>query len=85
MSQQINLLQSSFRKEPKRFSATAMLYACTVMLLGIAVIYGLGDWQTRGLQASLARAEGQHTALAEQLQEASRSFGTRAKTGLQDP
>ena len=80
MSQQINLLQPAFRKQPKRVSATAMLYACTVMLLGIAVVYGLGHWQARGLQAKLARAESQQTALAEQLQEVSRSFGARAKT-----
>ncbi len=80
MSQQINLLQSGFRKEPKRFSATAMLYACTATLLGIAVVYGLGHWQARGLQADLTRAEGQQIALAEQLQEVSRSFSARAKT-----
>ncbi len=80
MSQQINLLQSSFRKQPKRFSATTMLYACAVMLLGIAVVYGLGHWQGRGLQADLARAERQQIALAEQLQEVSRSVGARAKT-----
>ncbi len=80
MNQQINLLQPSFRKQPKRFSATAMLYTCTVMLLGIAVVYGLGYWQVRGSPVNLARAEGQQSALAEQLQEVSRSFGARAKS-----
>lgn len=84
MSQQINLFQSSFRKEAKSFSATAMLYACTVMLLGIAVVYALGYWQLRGLQTSVAQAEGQQTALAEQLQEVSRSFGARAKNQFLD-
>ncbi len=84
MSQQINLFQPAFRKEPQRFSATTLLYACGIVLVFIALLYGVGYWQLRGLQAELASAEGQHTALAARLEDVGRKFRARAKTQFLD-
>lgn len=80
MSQQINLFQSAFRKEAQRFSATALLYACGIVLVFVALLYGVGYWQLRSLRAELAGAESQHTTLAARLEEMSRKFRARAKT-----
>ncbi len=80
MSQQINLFQPAFRKEPKRFSATTLLYACSVVLVFIVLLYGIGYWQLRGLRTELATVERQQTALAARLDEVGRKFRPSAKT-----
>ena len=82
MSQQINLFQPIFRKEPKRFSAKAMLQAGSLVLLGVGLLYGYSEWQVNSLRSELARAETRQTAAAQRLDEMNRKFGNRAKDQL---
>jgi hypothetical protein len=82
MSQQINLFQPIFRKEPKKFSAKAMLQAGLLVLLGVGLLYGYSQWQVNSLRLELARAEARQTAAAKRLDEMSRKFGKRAKDRL---
>lgn len=82
MSQQINLFQQVFRKEPKRFAASTLLFACAMVLVVIALIYGAGYWQTQRLRAELQQAQRQQVVLAERLEELSGKLGTRAKSAF---
>lgn len=82
MSQQINLYQPIFRKEPKKFSAKAMLQAGLLVILGVGLLYGYSQWQVNSLRSELARAEKRQTAAAQRLDEMSRKFGKRAKDRL---
>jgi len=45
--QQINLYQPIFRREKRVFSATTLVQILGVIVLGMAVLYGWGSWQTR--------------------------------------
>ena len=82
MSQQINLFQPIFRKEPKKFSARAMLQAGLLVLLGVGLLYGYSQWQVNSLRSELARAEARQMAATKRFEEMSRKFGKRAKNRL---
>lgn len=82
MSQQINLFQPIFRKEPKKFSAKAMLQAGLLVLLGVGLLYGYSQWQVDSLRSEFVRAEKRQTAAAKRLDEMSRKFGKRANDRL---
>lgn len=82
MSQQINLYQAIFRKEPKKFSAKTLLQASVLVLVGAALLYSYSHWQARSLRAALAQAERQHAALNKRLEEVSRKFGAQSKSRL---
>ena len=82
MSQQINLFQPIFRKEPKKFSAKAMLQAGLLVLLGFGLLYGYSQWQVNSLRSELARSEARQMAAVKRLDEMNRKFGKRAKDRL---
>ena len=76
MSQQINLYYPIFRREPKKFSAIAMLQAGAIIVLGIVLIYGFNLWQIHALRAALAQAQAQHEAATKRLDDLTRQLVT---------
>ncbi|MDA8360906.1 MAG: hypothetical protein M0Z44_02750 [Gammaproteobacteria bacterium] len=55
--QEINLYHPIFRRQPKRFSALAMLQAVAVLLVAGLALYGFDFWQLHNLKAELVRAQ----------------------------
>lgn len=55
MSQQINLFNPAFQQQSTRFSATSMLVACGVLVLGLAA---MGAWASLRLVQLQAQANG---------------------------
>lgn len=82
VNQQVNVFHPIFRREPKKFSAKAMLQAGLLVLAGIAVLYGYSHWQLSSSRSALARVEQQQAAAAKRLDEVSRKFGPQAKSRL---
>lgn len=80
MSQQVNLYQPVFRKERRKFSATTMLQATALMVLGIGLMYGYTYWQVRQLRADAAQTDKQLVGLTKQLDETMRQFGERLQS-----
>lgn len=79
MSQQINLYQAAFRKQPERFSASTLLRASAVVIAAVVLLYAFGRWQLSALRAEVANVEQQHTALLKRLEDTQRKFAARAK------
>lgn len=77
MSQQINLYRPVFRRQEKKFSATAMAQAGVAIVLGVVLIYGVMWWQLADMRGALRRAEQQHVAANLRLQETAQRLGTR--------
>lgn len=75
MNQQVNLYHPIFRRQEKKFSATAMLQAAGIMVVGVALIYGYAWWRVDALKAQVARAERDHASALSQLQTIEREIG----------
>ncbi len=56
-AQEINLYHPIFRRQPKRFSALAMLEAVAVVLVAGLGLYAFDVWQMRHMQTEMARAQ----------------------------
>ena len=82
MMQQVNLYRPIFRKQEKKFSATAMLQAGAAILAGIVVIYGLMLWQVGDLHDDVRLVDKQLAVSTKRLQEAMQKFGPGAKSKL---
>lgn len=80
MSQQINLYQPIFRKERRKFSATAMLQAIVLMLLGVGAMYGYTRWQVQQLRTEVMQTDKQLAGLTKKLDDISRQFGERLQS-----
>jgi Tfp pilus assembly protein PilN len=52
--QQVNLYQPIFRAEKKVFSAVTILQACGLLVIGLAVIFGIARWQIAKLETQRA-------------------------------
>ncbi|MDA8391035.1 MAG: hypothetical protein M0Z76_09955 [Gammaproteobacteria bacterium] len=73
--QEINLYHPIFRRQPKRFSAAAMLQAVVVLLAAGLLLYGFDFWQMRNLQAELIRARQTQQRADARLSRAASLFG----------
>jgi Tfp pilus assembly protein PilN len=80
VSQQVNLYRPAFRKQKRRFSATAMLQAAALALAGIGALYGYSYWQVRQLRAEVLRTDQQFAGLQKRLEEITRQFGERVQS-----
>lgn len=78
--QQVNLYQPVFRKQKRKFSATAMLQAAGIAVLGIGLLYGYTWWQVRQQRSELAQTDMQIAGLTKRLDEISRQFGQRLQS-----
>jgi Tfp pilus assembly protein PilN len=79
VSQQVNLFQPIFRKQQKKFSATAMLQATGAVAGGIALMAAYSLWQVSELRADLKQAERQLTGVTKRFEEVSRTLGQQPK------
>ena len=79
MSQQINLYHPIFRKQPKKFSATTMLQASALVVLGVLLIWGYTQWQVKDLRAQIQQVENQQVAASKRLTEATQQFATHKR------
>ena len=79
MRQQVNLYQPIFRKQAKKFSATAMLQAVAIIVVGIVLLFAWAQWQVSLLREETARADQQLGASAKRLEEVARQFGGQAR------
>ncbi len=77
MRQQINLYQPIFRREAKKFAASALLQAAAAVLAGIVLIYGYGWWQVSALRAQARQADAEHKAALAQFERATREIEAR--------
>jgi hypothetical protein len=77
--QQINLYQPIFRKQQKKFSATAMLQATAAVAGGIALMAAYTFWQVSELRAELRQAERQLAGAAKRAEDMSRTLGQQPK------
>lgn len=77
MIQQINLFQPIFRKQKKKFSATAMLQAMGLLVAGVLLLFGHSYWQVFQLRAEVRQAEQQLVAVTKQREDVMRRFGSR--------
>lgn len=75
MMQQINLYRPIFRKQEKKFSATAMAQAGAAIFAGVVVLYALMFWQVRDLRQEVAKADKQLQSTTKRLEEASSKYG----------
>lgn len=80
MSQQVNLYQPIFRKQRRKFSATTMLQAAVLMVLGIGLMYGYTYWQVRQLRMDVAQTDKQLASLTKRLDETMSQFGERLQS-----
>lgn len=80
MSQQVNLYQSAFRKQRRKFSAATMLQATVLMVLGIGFLYGYTYWQVRQLRTDVAQTDKQLASLTKRLDETMSQFGERLQS-----
>lgn len=80
MSQQVNLYQPIFRKQRRKFSATTILQAAVLMVLGIGLMYGYTYWQVRQLRADVVQTDKQLTSLTKRLDETMSQFGERLQS-----
>jgi type II secretory pathway pseudopilin PulG len=77
--QQVNLYQPLFRKQEKKFSATAMLQSIGVILVAIVLLIAWTQWQVTVLKGERERADQQLVAAAKRLEEVARQFGGGAQ------
>lgn len=75
MSQQINLYQPIFRKQQKKFSATAMLQATGAVAGGITLIAAYTLWQVSGLRTELRQTERQLATATKRAEDILRTLG----------
>jgi hypothetical protein len=80
ITQQINLYRPIFRRQEKKFSATAMLQAGTAIVAGVAVIYALMWWQVAQLRDEVSRTNNHLVASSKRLSDATQKFGDGAKS-----
>jgi Tfp pilus assembly protein PilN len=82
--QQVNLFQPLFRKQEKKFSATAMLQAIGVILVGIVLLIAWTQWQVSVLKRESARTDQQLVAVTKRLGDVGQQFGGRAQAQTVD-
>lgn len=73
--QEINLYHPIFRRQPKRFSAVAMLQAVLVLLVAGLALYGFDLWQMHNLEGERTRAQQAAQQADAQLTRAATLFG----------
>src|SRR6185295_11920921 len=81
MSQQINLLNPTLRKQDKHFSATTMAQALGVITVGMVAFAGYAAYKTKAASALNAQAEKQFAAQRNQLLALTKDMGTTGQSG----
>ena len=80
MSQQVNLYQPIFRTQPKVFSATTILQASALLLVGLSFIYGYARWQDAKLDHEIKSLQTRQDAMLKQIEDFNTRFPVRQKS-----
>jgi hypothetical protein len=75
--QQVNLYQPIFRKQEKKFSATAMMQSIAIISVGIVLLFAWTQWQVSLLKSELTRTDQQLAAVTKRLNDVTQQFGGR--------
>lgn len=79
MSQQVNLYQPIFRTQPKVFSATTILQASVMLLIGLSLIYGYARWQDAKLDHEVKNLQAQQDSMLKQIEDFNTHFPIKQK------
>lgn len=77
MNQQVNLYHPIFRKQEKKFSATTMLQAGLIVLIGVALMYSYAAWRTQALRTQQREVNLQYVAALARLNDVSAKLPMR--------
>ena len=79
MTQQVNLYQPIFRAQPKVFSATTILQAGGVVLLGLLLIYGYARVQVTRMAHEAVQLQAQQDSTLKRIEEFNKRFPVKEK------
>lgn len=82
MKQQINLYQSQFHIQPNPLSPQRIGIGFSVLLVVLAVVYGLLSYSVSSGRGELARAQADQAKMAEQMAELQKLAGPKEKSQL---
>lgn len=82
MNQQVNLYHPMFRRTRPVFSASALLQALAVTLVGLGLLYGYPAWQVHILEGEVAGLERQREATVASIADLDTSLPRREKSKL---
>lgn len=84
MSQQVNLYQPIFRKQPQVFSSATLVKIMLLLIAGFGAIYGFGHFQLAKLEARVADLERQRDNAAAQLAQVTERQAPARRSALLD-